>query len=487
MPGEDLARMSYPRPASLTGALLSLCWLAAGCTVPPPAGRPASAATSRVVVGGLLPSNAEVRALLVRRMRNNGVGLVVGVIDARGRRVVAHGKSGAADQRPLDGDTIFQIGSITKVFTGLLLADMIQRGEVTLDDPAGRYLPPGVAIPVVGRPVTLFDLATHRSGLPSMPTFALDGEPDPYAAFTVDQLHAFLSSHPPVRPPGGARGYYSNLGVALLGRLLAHRTGTEYEALLRDRLLAPLGMTSTAIRLAPEQRRRLAPGHDAYLRPVATWELVTLPASGSLRSTANDLLRFLAAELGYDRTPLAAAMRFQWTTRQPPGGQAIGWGVTKVNGDEIVRHEGGKEGYRAAIAFNPRARTGIVVLANARTGDSPMDLAMHLLTGRALPAATFAPTPPPRVTLERAQLDACAGRYRLASGTALQIARRGDTLVVQAEGGGASPYVADGALSFSSDSPGERLRFEAGPDGRITRLVLRSDGADTPAERITDP
>jgi CubicO group peptidase (beta-lactamase class C family) len=475
--------MSYHHRAA--GPRARSIWLVAlvtSCASP----SPSPAAGPAAPTAATLPSSAAIRGLLAERMRSTVVGTVVGVIDPGGRRIIAHGTTGAADQRALDGDTIFQIGSITKVFTGLLLSDMVQRGEVQLDDPAGRYLPPGVAIPVVGRPITLFDLATHRSGLPAMPSFALDGEPDPYAALTVDQLHSYLSSHAPLRPPGGPRGYYSNLGVALLGRLLARRAGLEYEALLRERVLAPLGMASTAIKLTAEQGRRLAPGHDAYLRPVATWELVTLPASGSLRSTANDLLRLLAAELGYDRTPLAAAMRFQWTTRQPPGGQAIAWGVGNVNGDEIVKHEGGKEGYRTAIAFNPRARTGVVVLANARTADSPMDLAMHLLTGRALPPATPAPAPPARVTLDRVQLDACAGRYRLSSGTSIAVARRGDALAVQPDGDGAALYVPDAPLSFFSDSPGERLRFEAGPDGRVTRLVVRSDGTDEPAERIAD-
>ena len=186
-----------------------------------------------------LPSNNQIRSLLAERMARNGVGLVVGVIDRSGRRVIVHGLSGAADRRPLDGDTVFQIGSVTKVFTGLLLADMAQRGEVSVDDPAGMYLPAGVTMPEKGRPITLIDLSKHWSGLPSMPgNFTLDARPNPYEAYSVDQLYAFVSGYALPREPG--RQEYSNLGVALLGRLLGRRAGLEYEDLLRQRVLVPL-------------------------------------------------------------------------------------------------------------------------------------------------------------------------------------------------------------------------------------------------------
>ena len=126
-------------------------------------------------------SDTTVRQLLAERVGPNGVGAVVGVIEPAGTRILTYGRSGAADSRPLDGNTVFQIGSLTKVFTGLLLADMVVRGEVGLEDPVARYLPDGVRMPQRGRPITLLDLSKHWSALPSMPTnFALDGQPEPY-------------------------------------------------------------------------------------------------------------------------------------------------------------------------------------------------------------------------------------------------------------------------------------------------------------------
>ncbi len=263
------------------------------------------------------PAEEELRALLDKRLEANGMGVVIGLIDAEGTtRVVAGGRSGAVDDRPLDGDTVFLIGSLTKVFTGLLLADMVQRGEVQLDDPAAKYLPPGVEMPRRGRPITLQDLATHVSGLPSMPAnFDLKAAPDPYSAYTTQQLYAFLSGYTPERGPG-EKWAYSNLGVSLLGQLLANHAGKPYETLLKERILAPLGMDDTSIELTPGQAQRLAPGHDRYLQPVETWEMVAMPGSGSLRSTVNDMLSFLAAYFD-EGSPLKDAMVQQWRLRSP--------------------------------------------------------------------------------------------------------------------------------------------------------------------------
>src|SRR5262245_3340568 len=150
-----------------------------------------------------IPSNEDIRALLAERMQHNGVGMVVGVIEPAGQRVVAYGRSDAPNHRALDGDTVFQMGSLSKPFVGLLLADMVRRGEVALDDPAQKYLPAGVKMPERGRPITLIDLSTHRSGLPSMPNnFRLDGEPNSIEAYTVDDLWQFLSHYQLTLDPG---------------------------------------------------------------------------------------------------------------------------------------------------------------------------------------------------------------------------------------------------------------------------------------------
>jgi CubicO group peptidase (beta-lactamase class C family) len=151
-------------------AAVSLC--VAGCGA-------AEEGAPHGTTGWSVPSDEEIAALLAGRMEHNGVGMVVAVIDGERRSVVAHGASGAANGRPLDGATVFQLGSLTKVITSLLLAEMVVQGEVALDDPVSELLPPEAVMIEVGRPITLRDLATHTSGLPSMPTnFDIHGEPD---------------------------------------------------------------------------------------------------------------------------------------------------------------------------------------------------------------------------------------------------------------------------------------------------------------------
>src|ERR1700685_4616941 len=214
------------------------------------------------------PSDADIRQILVNRIdkEKQGVGIVVGVIDAKGRRVVAYGSLEKGDKRPLDGDTLFEIGSITKVFTSLLLADMAQRGEVRLDDPIAKYVPATAKIPQRdGQQITLVDLATHTSGLPRMPTNFNPKDPaNPYIDYTEDQLYTFLSSYELTRDVG-VKFVYSNLGFGLLGQGLARRNGTDYETLVETRICEPLGMKSTRITLTPEMEQRFAAGHSSDL------------------------------------------------------------------------------------------------------------------------------------------------------------------------------------------------------------------------------
>src|SRR5271157_2778321 len=200
----------------------------------------------------LVPPDSEIRKILVERIDtfHQGVGIVVGVIEPQGRREVAYGSLNQGDSRPLDGDTIFEIGSVTKVFTSLLLADMVQRGEVALTDPVARYLPSQVKMPERGgRQITLQDLATHTSGLPRLPSNLNPKDPaNPYADYSVDQLYQFLSGYQLTRDIG-SQSEYSNLGGGLLGHVLARPAGMDYEALVKSRICEPLGMKSTGITL----------------------------------------------------------------------------------------------------------------------------------------------------------------------------------------------------------------------------------------------
>src|ERR1700722_12862122 len=211
-----------------------------------------------------VPGAHEIHEILVRRIdqQRQAVGIVVGVIEPTGRRVVAYGSLANGDPRTLDGDTIFEIGSVTKVFTSLVLADMVSRKEVALDDPAAKYLPENVKMPERnGKSITLHDLSTHSSGLPRIPTNLKPKDPrNPYADYSVDDLYEFLSGYELPRDPGSELEY-SNLGAGLLGHLLACRDGTDYERLIRSRIARPLSMPDTGIMRASSINQRMATGH----------------------------------------------------------------------------------------------------------------------------------------------------------------------------------------------------------------------------------
>ena len=218
------------------------------------------------------------------------------------------GRTGRAGL-PLGDDVLFEIGSVTKTFTATLLADMVRRGEVALDDPVTKHLPPDVKVPTrAGRPITLVDLATHTSGLPGLPTNIAPGNiKNPYADYSVRMLDEFLAAYQLPRDIG-VQYEYSAVGLGLLGRALSHRLGKTWEAALIERVLAPLGMASTRVRLDARLRARLAVGHDDSATPTPNWDIPALPAMGALRSTAKDLARYLAANMDSTSRPLGRAM-----------------------------------------------------------------------------------------------------------------------------------------------------------------------------------
>src|SRR5215510_6730008 len=236
-----------------------------------------------------------VRQILQQRIdeKKKGVAIVVGLVDESGSKVISYGKMGVDDPRPVDGDTVFEIGSISKVFTAILLADMVERGEVGLNDPISKYLPKSVRTPTRnGKEITLFDLATQSSGLPRMPAnFTPKDMSNPFADYSVDQMYEFLSGYTLTRDIS-EKYEYSNFGMGLLGHILALKAGTDYETLVLTRICKPLKMESTTIKLSPELRSRLAAGHSAALKPVANWDIPSLAGAGALRSTTNDMLKF---------------------------------------------------------------------------------------------------------------------------------------------------------------------------------------------------
>jgi CubicO group peptidase (beta-lactamase class C family) len=436
-------------------------------------------------------TDAEIRAILsdrVDKLHRNG-GIAVGIIDANGRRFVSHGNFSVKDSRPVGNDTVFEIGSTTKVFTSTILADMVQRGEVSLEDPVAKYLPAEVKIPQRGgKQITLIDLATHTSGLPRTPAnFAPKDSGNPYADYTVANLFQFLSSYELTRDIG-SKFEYSNMGVGLLGQALSRRAGMDYEALVRARVTGPLKMENTAIALSPGMKSRLAAGHNEARQPAANWDIPAFAGAGALRSDARDMLTFIAAHLGYVESPLAPAMAAMVKTRRPGGGPqieiALAWIVAKRDGREIFWHNGGTGGYRCFMGYDPKSRVGVVVLSNMSTTIGVDDIGMHLLDSSA-PLAKLSPlTTHKEITLDPKIFDRYTGVYQFTPAITLTFTREGAQMFTQLTGQPRFEIFAEGEKDFFLKAVDAQITFEAGDGGRAIAAILHQNGRDQRAARV---
>ncbi len=443
-----------------------------------------------------VPSNDAIRQILVERVadRQGSVGIVVGVIEPTGRRIVSYGSAGTGTRRPMDGDTVFEIGSITKVFTSLLLADLVEQGEVTLSDPVGKFLPPEVTLPErSGRVITLEDLSTHRSGLPRLPSNLAAGEnpENPYASYSVDQLYEFLSHYELPRDIG-SEFEYSNLGGGLLGHVVGLYAGQEYETLVTTRIAAPLGMNDTAITLSAGLERRMARGHNSRSERVSNWDLPTLAGAGALRSTAKDMLSFLAANLGYTDSSLAPALASMVSVRGPagPAGEmGLGWIVSTRDERQTIWHNGGTGGYRAFVGFDPGANVGVVVLTNISTAAGVDDIGHHLINAEfpLLPPESpllQAPRERTEITIDPDLLDEYVGRYQLAPNVFFTVTREGNQLSAQLTGQGTAEIYPETERDFFYRVVDAQITFETDSQGRVNALVLHQLGRDQIAQKL---
>jgi D-alanyl-D-alanine-carboxypeptidase/D-alanyl-D-alanine-endopeptidase len=358
-----------------------------------------------------LPDPNELKAFLAQLVDEEKVapGIVVGMIaaDPQERWVVGYGRLSTTDDRVPDGDTVFEIGSVTKVFTGILLAQAVVNGEVQLDDPIAMYLPEGITAPEYeGRSITLLDLATHTSGLPEWPSNFSSRDITRYSDYTMDQMYDFLSGYRLTRSPGSTYEY-SSYGFGLLGNLLVRRAGVaDYEALLLERITRPLGMDSTRIELTPEMRSRMASPYSSYSVATSNDDDPTLTGCCAIRSTANDMLTFLAANMGITGKELQPALQLA-STPQRPGEMwtlayiGLGWNLPG-SGKGVLYHGGTTFGYSSFLAWDSERKIGVVVLMNVYDGPRKR-IAFPLLRG-------FPLTPVP---VDPSVLAAYAGRYRV--------------------------------------------------------------------------
>lgn len=338
----------------------------------------------------LVESNARSETKLLKEIVDNQirplieegkcVGVSVGVINGDANAVFSYGKVHLDSNEVPDGNTIYEIGSITKVFTTLLLADAVANGYADFNDTIDKFLPADVNIPDFnGRGIRLIDLATHTSALPRIPNNIniLAGLNNPYSDYSEKELYEFLSSYKLQREPG-AQYEYSNLGGGLLGHILELSEGEKYEQLLVSNICEPLGMDDTRITLSEQQKKRLAKGYgrnplwpaDITIKvPMGNWDFLVLAGCGALRSSVNDMMKFLKANMGIEKTHLYESMEITHRQMEKIEGAmriALGWLIMDLedSDEDIVWHNGGTAGYHSFIGFNSKYRAGVVVLSN---------------------------------------------------------------------------------------------------------------------------
>lgn len=440
------------------------------------------------------PDDERIREILLSRVvhARQAPGAVVGIVTPAGRRVIGVGRLSLDDPRTPDGKTVFEIGSVTKVFTALLLADMARRGEVALDAPVADLLPSEWRVPShEGRPIRLVDLATQTSGLPTSPSnFKPRDFGNPHADYGLERLGAWLAGYALPQAPG-ARFEYSNVGVGLLGHALTQRARRAYPALVRERITGPLAMADTDDNGAPAPARPVAGGHSWAMAPVDRWTSPELPASGFLRSTPDDLLTLLEAFTGLRESALAPAMKTMLETRRPGGirpstHMGLGWMLAPADEGEIAWHPGRTGGYLSFIGFQARTRTGVVVLANAGAFPAVSDIGLHLLDPRQALAHPRPPRLAPPMRLDAADAKPLTGRYEWLDGLDLEVLHEDGRLFVRAGSPRRFELFPDGEGAFELRDAPARLQFDQGLGGEVRALNLTLWGREYRAWRRAD-
>jgi D-alanyl-D-alanine-carboxypeptidase/D-alanyl-D-alanine-endopeptidase len=412
------------------------------------------------------------------------VGMTIGVLREGKQEVFGYGRMSRDDRRVPDGDTIYELGSATKILTGILLADAVVQGRVKLDQPAGDLLPAGVKMPAKGgRAITLQDLSTHVSGLPRIPHNMKLGDPhNPYADYREKDLYAFLKNHKLARAPG-TKSEYSNVGQGLLGHLLSLQAKSTYEDLVRNRIAEPLKMSSTKITIDKKSQSRFAPGHLGDGQPAANWDFPVLAGAGGVRTTVNDMLLLAAANLAPPKGKLGEAIEMAWTVHQKPieKGEAslgLGWHLAP---DGTRWHNGQTGGYHSVILINRKSKSSVILMTNTSTDKVDL-LAADIL--RMISGAQVAPRKFEKAIDAPAEaLQKFVGSYELVPGVDFTVKAVDGKLMIGLTGQPSHQVFARSETVWFYKVVDATITFNVDKNGKCNALVLFQNGIKQTAKR----
>ncbi|TWU00095.1 Beta-lactamase precursor [Botrimarina colliarenosi] len=451
--------------------------------------------TTATLLSGLLLTNAAVAVTPEQIDRlakpyvdsETVVGMTVGVLQGDEATVRGYGHFSESDSRVPDGATIYEIGSVSKVFTGLLLADAIAMGRVSPVTPVDELLPASIKMPRREKtlPIRLWHLATHTSGLPRLPTNLEPSDPNnPYADYDGKRLAAFLREYQPLKRPGEKMAY-SNFGAGLLGELLAQEQETTYESLLESRVAEPLGLADTTIQLTDDQKARLAPPHLVGGAPGHNWDLGKLAGAGAIRSTVDDLMKFAAAQLDPPEGKLGQAIDFAWMIHQKPIADtdfAMGFGWHVARDGSTRWHNGETGGYHSAVFVSRDLNAAVVVLTNTATGE------IDQLAEQIIQSAAGMPVEP-RVFPEKAEvapevMQRYVGKYAITPAFVLTVSIEGGKLMVGATGQSTYPLAPESETLWRHQAVDAKLEFHVDKAGNCSSVDLLQNGMRQKAKRI---
>ena len=426
-------------------------------------------------------TDAELQSIVGRRLHGDRTGacFAVAVIDRTVSRayVCADGKDAA---RRIDADTAFEIGSVSKPMMAALLAGLIRDGKASLDDPLSAYLPKDSTVPTFeGKPILLRHIVTHTSGLPALPA-GVDYDPlNPYAQVDEATLLKALSNTALAQAPG-AKFEYSNFAAMLLSYAIARRADSDFETLLDARVFAPLGMGNSYINRKPEHVKA-ATGYTPDGKVTPAWTFPTVFAGvGGVRSTLDDMVRYVKGQFGNAPKPLDADFRM---THAPLANDAkapiaMHWMLASLNGRKFLAHEGGTGGFSSFVAFDPKRAFGVVILSDtalhARGGLG--SLGLHLLDPKVPLGKPDTGASSPTLVLSADELKAYAGEYPLMPNLVLTVRTEAGALTAQATGQGAFPLAATAKDVFEAPDFGIVIRFQRDAAGEVVALKLEQGG-----------
>ncbi|MEQ7802362.1 serine hydrolase [Pedobacter sp. ASV1-7] len=304
--------------------------------------------------------------------KGNTAAITLAVIQNGKIRTYSYGStSKITKQLPSPETTIFEIGSVTKTFNALVLAQEVIAGRMKLSDPINSYLPDSIpTLQFQNTRITLENLANHTSGLPRLPAniFSRNVDPkDPYKHYLTDALYSFLKHYQPTVKPGTLFSY-SNFGAGVLSTILERNTNCSFEQIIVTRICKPLKMNNTSISLSPIARKNFAQGYNEAGEATAPWDLAALKGSGAIRSTLSDMVKYTMAQMNISNTTpfqKAIILSHQTTFKGKEQDMGLGWRINHNKGNTYFHHSGGTGGFRSFVGFDLNRQRAIVILSNA--------------------------------------------------------------------------------------------------------------------------